>query len=219
MKSTKNPSLNYAQNAILQKIIATKLVGFIQTSNTSSILDIGSGTGFIAQKLIEKGFSSEKILQIDSNNNSLLIAQQFSQTQYTDFNSRLNFNQKFDIITSSMSLQWAQDFNQTLANIRSLLAKNGTFIFAIPLNGSLHEIYNIIQIPHFSLPTLESLPKDIKLLERKRYRENAFITLKNIHLCGLKLDSNRNNTLSKEVLLKCKNTFTYWDIGWFELTI
>ena len=63
-------AMNYTQNGVLQKIIATKLVELLpqKPCDASSILDIGCGTGFIAQKLIEKGFASEKILQVDDQN-------------------------------------------------------------------------------------------------------------------------------------------------------
>ncbi len=211
--------MNYTQNGVIQKIIATQLVELIAQTpcDVSSILDIGCGTGFLAQRLIEKGFSSEKILQVDANCESLKIAQQFAKTQIIDFNAPLNFEHKFDIITSSMSLQWAENLQETIKNIKSLLNKNGVFIASIPMDGSLSEVYDALEIPPFKFPKIDVLSQHLTLIQRRKFQEIAFIALKNLHSCNLKISSNSTRIRHRNIA-SLKTKFTMWDIGFFIFT-
>ncbi len=211
--------MNYTQNGVLQKIIATHLVEILakKPCDSSSILDIGCGTGFIAQKLIEKGFASEKILQIDANKRSLSIAQQFAETKQVNFNTPLKFEQKFDVITSSMSLQWAENLGETIANIKSLLSVNGVFIASIPLNGSLANVYETLGISTFHFPKIEEIATHLSLVKSKIFSENAFVGLKNLHLCNLKL-SDQKQSINSEKIRILKTTLTRWNIGFFIYT-
>ena len=211
--------MNYTQNGVIQKIIATKLVELIpqQPCDVLSILDIGCGTGFIAQKLIEKGFSLIKILQVDANPDSLKVAQQFAKTEVFDFNSPLKFPQKFDIITSSMSLQWAVNLPKTIENIKLLLNKNGVFIASIPLDGSLSEVYNALEIPPFQFPKVDDISKHLTLLQSKIFQENAFTVLKNLHNCNLKLTA-KSTRINHRKIASLKTQFTQWNIGFFIYT-
>jgi malonyl-CoA O-methyltransferase len=208
--------MNYTQNGVIQKIIATKLVELIpqKPCDVSSIMDIGCGTGFVTQKLIEKGFSSEKILQVDSNHASLKIAQQFAKTQVIDFNLPLKFEQKFDIISSSMSLQWAENLANTIKNIKSLLKKNGVFITSIPTDGSLSEIYNALGVHQFEFPKIDDISQHLTLIQSKKFQENAFIALKNLHNCNLKL-ANNSTRINHRKIASLKTKFTQWNIGFF----
>ncbi len=212
-------AMNYTQNGVLQKIIATKLVELLpqKPCDASSILDIGCGTGFIAQKLIEKGFASEKILQVDANGEALKIAQQFAETEQVNFNTPLKFEQKFDVITSSMSLQWAENLGGTIANIKSLLSVNGVFIASIPLNGSLASVYETLGISTFHFPKMEEIAPHLSLITSKNFSENAFIGLKNLHICNLKLQKHENQ-LSIAQIRTLKTAFTQWNIGFFIYT-
>ena len=209
-------ALYYTHNGVLLKIISTKLVELIPNKpiQIQSILDIGCGTGFVAQKLIEKGFSFEKILQIDFNSNSLEIAKQYSKIKKNNFNCPLNFEEKFDLITSSMSLQWSQNINQTIDEIKKNLTNDGKFIFSIPLLGSLAEIYTALKIPNFLFHKQENI--NAKLIFEKTYHENAFIALKNIHLCNLKINSETSSQkIDKNTIKFLKMINTKWNIGWF----
>lgn len=215
--------MNYTQNGVIQKIIATKLVELIpqKPCDVSSVLDIGCGTGFIAQRLIEKGFSSEKILQVDANYDSLKIAQQFAKTEVFDFNSPLmfaqQFPQKFDIITSSMSLQWAKDLPRTIENIKLLLNKNGIFIASIPLDGSLSEIYDALEISSFQFPKIDDISPQLTLIQNKKFQENSFILLKNLHNCNLKITA-QSTRINHRKIASLKTQFTQWNIGFFIYT-
>jgi 2-polyprenyl-3-methyl-5-hydroxy-6-metoxy-1,4-benzoquinol methylase len=211
--------MNYTQNGVIQKIIATKLVELIpqKPCDVLSILDIGCGTGFIAQRLIERGFSSEKILQVDANPESLKVAQQFAEVRTINFNSPLKFEQKFDIITSSMSLQWAENLSKTIENIKSLLNKNGIFIASIPMEGSLAEIYDALAISPFQFPKIDDISQHLTLLQNKKFQENAFISLKNLHNCNLKLTT-QSTRINHRKIASLKTKFTQWNIGFFIYT-
>lgn len=204
--------MNYQNNAILQKIIAQKLVNlsqsFIDLKN-KKIIDIGCGTGFIAQIL-----QKSDVLQLDCNQQSLQFAQKFGNTILADFNEAINISQKFDVALSSMALQWAVDFQKTFQNLIDITEKNGAVVFAVPLKSSIQELYNILEVPQFFQFSLEDVLEktNATLIETKTYAENSFVCLKNMHYLNLKIT---NGKISKKQLLLLKNTQTLWNIGFF----
>jgi malonyl-CoA O-methyltransferase len=125
----------YQTNAVLQKIIAQTLVNLVGRQINlcnQNILDIGSGTGFIAQNLVQTGAKPSSIFQIDRNPEALNYAKQFGNVVNTDFNKPLSFEQKFDVIFSSMALQWAENLYKTLTHLQNFLIEGGNIFFAIP---------------------------------------------------------------------------------------
>ncbi len=199
----------YQQNAILQKIIAQRLVSLVGAKfelQGKTILDVGSGTGFIAQSLVQMGLKN--ITQIDINSKNIQHAKQFGNIHIADFNSPFLQNQRFDIIFSSMALQWAFDFPKTLEYLQNILSKDGSIFFAVPLNGSLQEIYDILQIPSFKFPRIEEM--NATLIETKKYVENSYIALRNIH--SSQLTVSQNTQITKNQLISLKKTLTHWNI-------
>lgn len=210
--------MQYQTNAVLQKIIAQKLISLAHNQydcHGKSILDVGSGTGFIAQNLIMHGVKPQNITQFDRNPNSLNIAKQFGNIQVADFNKPLHCKQKFDVIFSSMALQWAENLHTTINNIHNLLKQGGRLYLAVPLQGSLKEMYNTLQISPFAFPAQEDIHTKMSTLHSQHYMENVYIALKNIHIADLTVGNGANIIKSK--LLAMKHQSTYWNIGFYTL--
>jgi ubiquinone/menaquinone biosynthesis C-methylase UbiE len=208
----------YQTNAVLQKIIAQKLVKFASTHtnlHSKSILDVGSGTGFIAQNLVQIGVKPSSILQVDINPEALSHATQFGNVSKADFNQPLALNQQFSIILSSMALQWAEDLYKTLTYLQNFLIEGGSIFFAIPLQESLQEIYDILEITSFPFSTMEDIMEYAHIIHAQTYAENSYIALKNIHISNLVLQQNTYITKNKLILLK--KATTTWNVGFFKL--
>ena len=208
----------YQTNAVLQKIIAQKLINLasrhVNLHNTN-ILDVGCGTGFIAQNLVQIGVKPSSITQVDKNPISLQYAKQFGNVMEADFNKPLPFSQEFGVAFSSMALQWADDLKRTLTNIQSILTEGRSIFFAIPLKGSLQAVYNTLEIQPFSFPKMEDIANLANVIHTQTYAENSYIALKNIHISNLVLQQNTYITKNKLILLK--KATTIWNVGFFKL--
>lgn len=206
--------MQYHTNATFQKEIARKLVEiaceFVDLKNAKTFTDVGCGSGFIAEKLLEIGVLKEKITQLDHNPSKLSFASQFGKTQIWDFNKPYTGTEKFDVIFSSMALQWAKDFNQTLSHIDKMLAAGGVFFFAVPVNNSLESVYKTLGKRFMEFEKEEKI--NAKMVKKIEYRQNAYDALKSMHILGLKAGQQK---ITKEMVRELKATETVWEIGVF----
>ncbi len=208
--------MQYHKNAILQKEIAIQLVeiacNILDINSRNTIADIGCGSGFVAEKLLEIGMMQDRITQFDKNCEKLNFASQFGKTQIWDFNTQFYGTQKFDIIFSSMALQWAFNFNKTLATIQNMLEVGGQFFFATPVNNSLVEVYQTLGTRFMVFPKEEAI--NAQIVKKIEFKENAYEALKSIHTLGLKVGQQK---ITKEMVRSLKSTETAWEIGIFKL--
>lgn len=206
--------MQYHKNAVLQLEIARHLVeisGNFTNFKEKTIADIGCGSGFIAENLIETGITQDKILQLDQNPHKLSFANQFGKTEIWNFNQPFAGNEKFDIIFSSMALQWAFNFEKTVSYIHKMLAPKGKLFLAVPVNSSLAEIYQILGKNFMVFPKQEAI--NATLIETKIYKQNSFDALKSMHTLNLKVE--KNYKITKEMVQELNNTTTNWQIGFF----
>ena len=102
------------------------------------ILDFGSGDGFIAYLLTQKGFD---VVAVD-------VAPRFPQ-QYPVIrigSPKLQFaDGRFDFIFSSNVLEHVQDLSGTLSEIRRVLKPNGLAVFTMPTPA--WRLYTLLEIP------------------------------------------------------------------------
>lgn len=102
------------------------------------ILDLGAGTGFVAESL-RSIFPSPIIFEAD------LSLEMLSQNRSAykincDFENLPFKNNSFDLLISSFSLQWLEDFEHNFAKFSALLKPNGIFVFCVPTDQSLSEL-------------------------------------------------------------------------------
>jgi len=125
-----------------------------------NILDLGAGTGFIADYLVEK-LPKAMIYELDFSEKMMQKrpSHQSQIHQVIGDIDALNFpNNYFDIIISSFSLQWIENFQNLLKKIKNIGKNNLIFAFAIPDDDSFKNLISPFKI--MSLPN----SKKIKLL-------------------------------------------------------
>ncbi len=134
-----NQSYNY--NAILQKIVVDNLVELanFDISNANSIIDLGAGTGFIADKITSK-FSDKNLFQLDIAD-KMLETNQFATPKIVADIEALPFDKNtFDLGLSSLSFQWLNNLENSIFEVLKLIKHNGNFHFSLIADGSLQEL-------------------------------------------------------------------------------
>jgi len=103
-------------------------------SDTSKILDIGAGTGIFSEYILKK-YPKASLTLIDISEKMLEVSKlrfkDFSNVKYIAHDySTYNFNEKYDIIISSLSIHHLLDYEklELFKKCYSILSPNGMFI-------------------------------------------------------------------------------------------
>lgn len=135
---------HYDKMAAVQRDTADTLAALLMpvSQTPGNILDLGSGTGYCTSLLRQK-FKDSTLLSLDFASAMNLQAQQ-NQPQSVqicaDFNAIPCKSACFDLIFSSLALQWSADLSITLSEIKRVLKRNGRFIFSTLIENSLREL-------------------------------------------------------------------------------
>lgn len=136
----------YDQHAVLQQEVAKELVGKILVQ-PRRILDLGCGTGEIAIRLSRK-YPKVQVQALDISTGMIQEAQKKMVEQGID---NISFSQEdmefpalpeesFDLIISSLALQWANHLAETFKRLYKMLIPEGFFLFSTLGSRSLHEL-------------------------------------------------------------------------------
>lgn len=140
----------YDHNARLQQQVASTLLNELKKHapdlNPLSILDLGCGTGQVAEAACNR-YGGADVFALD-----------FSERMLTQTEKRLSSNGSnasyicadaeklpfqvgsFDLIISSLMLQWANNLEETLTQLHATLSENGVLAFSSLSEGTLREI-------------------------------------------------------------------------------
>lgn len=121
---------NYEENAVVQMIMAEKLVNLLPKKEYKNILEIGCGTGFLT-KLLNKNIKFETYTTIDIvgeckdyiqsiNPNINFIKGDIEKTELT---------KKYDLIISNAVFQWITNFEKFINTLNANLNDNGILAF------------------------------------------------------------------------------------------
>ncbi len=185
---------------------------FDKLSMTPRVLDLGSGTGFVAKhlnknlNLCELDLALEMLQQSPSPN---------SQKIQADFENLPFKNNSFDILISSFALQWLSDFDKSFSQFFSLLKPKGVFIFCLPCYGSLAEL-SAANIFNFNqLPKVEDLKNSLKrsgfkeiFVETKTLKqtfESGVEALKSLKKIGANYSQKNSKIITKTSLAQFNN--------------
>ena len=144
---------SYDQYAALQKRTAQEVAKNVYNTipQGSHILDIGCGTGYIAQSLAK----TYGITQLDIAYNMCQKAQSYAPVVNADIEAYPFAIGHFDGAVSSLSMQWATDIPQWLRVTKSS-TENGVYIASIFSNNTLHQLsksfYNTVGYSHVVHP-------------------------------------------------------------------
>ena len=193
----KNSINFYDDNAIIQEKMATKLISLINRNSFNSVLEIGSYSGILTKKIIEK---------IDFNSYLALdIVDSFEKIK--NLNSKIRFHkedietfetqEKFDLIIANASLQWCNDFSKTIEKLKTFLTDDGVLAITTFASDNFFEIKNSfnITLDYKTIEEIETLFKNAKI-EQEIYTlqfKSANELLKHLKLTGV-------NAISKNAI-------------------
>ncbi len=154
----------YDRHARLQRDIADKLAADLPALDAPNVLEIGCGTGFLTRHLLQR-YRRGSVLITD-------IAPEMVAACRANFaaagNARFAVldgeappeDARFDLIVSSMVVQWFDDPARGLERLRSRLAPGGVLLFAASGPDFLVEWSNEMRALDFALddPPTENLP-------------------------------------------------------------
>ena len=128
----------YDANALLQKTVVERLVESFEhiVVKPEIILDLGSGSGYGASQLKQQ-FKKSHIIQADLSLEMLKGSRKkasrfFSKDHFLCTNAKQIPlpDSSVDLIFSSLMLQWLNNPDAVLAEVRRLLKPNGVFVFS-----------------------------------------------------------------------------------------
>lgn len=134
---------NYDRHAAFQRDVGERLLGLLPEDLSGyRVLDLGCGTGYFSMLLRQRGAS---VVCADLSARMLDAARQRCGDEGMRYivadAEHLPFPEgAFDIVFSSLALQWCADLSLPLREIRRVLAVNGTGLFSTLLDGSLSEL-------------------------------------------------------------------------------
>ncbi len=140
-KSFSSAANQYEKVALMQAKVAKQLIAFNEDF-TGEICDIGCGTGFCMDGIRPK---NTNIVGIDIAHGMLKFCQQKYQ-QYpprlvcADFENLPIKPSTFDGVVSSLSIQWSENFDQLLQQIKACLKPGAWFAFSTLGPQTLYEL-------------------------------------------------------------------------------
>ena len=137
---------NYDRHADVQRDVAERLALHIRALDLPempSILEIGCGSGFLGEGLIGR-LPFARYAMTDIAPGMLDRARRrFVGTPYLDFalmdGAAPNLDGPFDLICSSLAMQWIPDLGAAVARLRGLLSARGKLAFTTLAAGSFAE--------------------------------------------------------------------------------
>lgn len=151
---------NYEENAVVQMIMAEKLVNLLPKKEYKNILEIGCGTGFLT-KLLNKNIKFDTYTTIDIvgeckdyiqsiNPNIDFIKGDIEKTKLT---------KKYDLIISNAVFQWITDFKEFINTLNTSLNDNGILAYTTFGKENFIEIRKVgkVSLDYFSKLEIKEL--------------------------------------------------------------
>jgi malonyl-CoA O-methyltransferase len=212
---------SYNKAANLQKIVAKNLVNLAAAdiNKSSKILDLGCGTGFIANEIF-LNFKNKEIFQLDIAW-QMLKENPFKTPKITADIENLPFeNNIFDLALSSLSFQWLNNLESSILQTLKTVKNNNNFYFSLIIDGSLKEIKTSCQesgvdllINNFiSSKNLEKMLLDLNFNYQIKYEDiileykDLYSILKSMKMIGASY-KNGNNFVGKNNFNKISNFY------------
>ncbi len=180
----------YDKNALIQKIMADKLVSLIEKKKFENIFEIGSYSGILTKKVIEK-FDFENYLALDIVDSFEKIKNlspkiKFEKCDIENFKTE----EKFDLIIANASLQWCNDFEGVVKKLKTFLKKDGILAITIFSTDNFFEIRDTfnISLKYKKIEELEQIfSKNAKIIQEiyTLQFENPNEILKHLKLTGV----------------------------------
>ncbi len=123
---------SYDEAAILQREVGNELLDRLQyiRMEPETILDLGAGTGYLTQKLSEK-YNDANVISLDFAEQMLKHSRykESAQKVCADALKLPIASQSIDFVFSNLMMQWCQDIQSLLKEIKRVLRPEGLFMF------------------------------------------------------------------------------------------
>lgn len=133
----------YEKGSKIQKKVAQRLIEQISNNYYNTVVEIGSGEGFLTEALIDK-IKFDRYINVDISlrlltklKKKLGFCLSYLNGQAENIPIRTN---SVDLIVSSSCLHWLENIELSLPNILDLLKDGGKFYFSIFVSDTLKEI-------------------------------------------------------------------------------
>lgn len=207
----------YNDCASLQRRIAQQLVKSAKPhiEKATNILDLGSGTGFVAE------CAGKKIIQSDIALGMCKISNDISPTVCADMETLPFKDSSFELILSSSSLQWS-DIQNSLKEAKRALSSGGSFIFSTFGYFTLADIRSTFKIANIEPKIHEFLSREEMetLIKNSGFEITSFDTeqisnefnslsdmLWSIKQIGAGAGSSKDSPLTKEKLILLEHIY------------
>ncbi|MCG6939152.1 MAG: malonyl-ACP O-methyltransferase BioC [Gammaproteobacteria bacterium] len=128
---------NYEQFAVLQIEVCRRLLEKLEFVKISPefILDAGAGTGYAVPGLFRQ-FKKANVVALDLSENMLMKTARhggFLRSPYlvcADIQNLPFADNTFDLVFSSLTMQWCNDLNAVLLEVKRVLKPGGLFVFS-----------------------------------------------------------------------------------------
>ena len=147
-KSFGKRAQSYHQHAVLQRDIAKKLSDMLPDIKPVKIAEIGCGTGFLTEELLAK-YPQVQLHATDLSTDML----HFTRQRFTGYKNlscsvqdgeTLNLAGQYDLIVTSMAVQWFDNPVAALEGYKNLLTPNGEIYFTTLGQESFKEWHNVL---------------------------------------------------------------------------
>jgi len=137
---------NYDRHAAVQREVANALAAHIRTLDLpadASVLEIGCGTGFLGEGLIGRMPFAHYWMTDIAPGMLDRARQRFEDIDKVELalldGAAPNLDGPFDLICSSLAMQWMPDLGAAVARLRGLLSARGRLVFTTLAQGSFAE--------------------------------------------------------------------------------
>lgn len=204
----------YEDNAVIQKIMAKKLIELLVLKEYNSIFEIGCATGILTKE-IKKNLTFKEYIANDIVEKS---QEYINKIIYPNIFlggdiEEIELNKKYNLIISNASLQWCNDIEKVLEKLINSLEEKGTLAISIFGDNNLKEIKDIFHLENntYSLNKLKESLAKYKLItfeeeEIKVEFENPIMVLKHLKLTGV--NAIKEVVLSKKKLQEFEEEYT-----------
>ncbi len=204
----------YEDNAVIQKIMAKKLIELLVLKEYNSIFEIGCATGILTKE-IKKNLTFKEYIANDIVEKS---QEYINKIIYPNIFlggdiEEIELNKKYNLIISNASLQWCNDIEKVLKKLINSLEEKGTLAISIFGDNNLKEIKDIFHLENntYSLNKLKESLAKYKLItfeeeEIKVEFENPIMVLKHLKLTGV--NAIKEVVLSKKKLQEFEEEYT-----------
>ncbi len=151
----------YDENALIQKLMAKKLVSMLKKKRYNSVFEAGCSTGILTREVknnIEfENYHANDIVEKSNEYFKSIIPEGIF---YNGDIEEINIQGHYDLIISNACLQWCSDIKSTADKLYSSLNEGGTLAISVFGSENLKEIKKIFDISN-GIPSTKEFIQDL----------------------------------------------------------